>query len=82
MKKLFALLGSVCSLGAFAADGDGAMDQITAKVATELGNWTNSITSFFTTNFTTIATVLGIALGVTVLWVVFKLFSKGAKKVG
>lgn len=84
MKKLLALLGVVgASVPVFAEGGsESSIDQITTKVASELGNWNTSITSFFTTNFTTIATILGVALGITVLWIVFKLFNKGAKKVG
>lgn len=82
MKKLLALFASVASVPVFAADGDSALTQITTKVGSELTNWNDSITSFFTTNFSTIATILGVAVGITVLWIVFKLFSKGAKKVG
>ena len=84
MKKFLALLGSVAAVPVFAEGGaaSSALDTILGKVETEVGNWNDAITGFFGDNFTTIVTIVGVALGVTVLWCVFKLFTKGAKKIG
>lgn len=76
----FALVGASAFAQASASDEN--MTAITDKVKTWLDGIVGSFKDFFTANFTTIVAILSIAVGVTVLWSVYKLFTKGAKKVG
>lgn len=83
--RLALTLGAVSLFGYVAhAEGnsDSVADEITAKVKTWLDGIVESFKTFLTTNFTTIVTVLSIAVGFAVLWVIFKVFFKGAKKIG
>lgn len=96
MKKLLSLLKSklfaFCSVlglssaalaeGGSSSGSSSAMQQIGTAVVTELQSWTQGVTDFFTTNIGTIMTVLGVAISISLVWMVFKIFRKGANKVG
>lgn len=93
MNKLLSLLKSksfaFCSVlgltSAALADGQAdatAMTQIGNAVATQLDTWTQGVTDFFTTNIGSIMTILGVAVAVSLVWMVFKIFRKGANKIG
>lgn len=94
MKKFLSLIKSkafaFCSVlglsSAALAEGESAsgtaMQQIGGAVVTELEGWTQGVTDFFTTNIGSIMTILGVAVAISLVWMVFKIFRKGANKVG
>lgn len=77
-----ALFGVAVPALAQEATSGSAIEQIGAKVAEEMTEWTDSLTDFFVDNSTTIFSILGVAVAVMLIWMVFKFFRKGTSKVG
>lgn len=80
MKKLLTALLGVVSAGSLVAQQTTPIDTISASLATEMGNWSTSITSFFTTNIGVIMGIVGVGLAVGLIWVAYRLFRKATGK--
>lgn len=85
LRKYGVTLGLVAAgaLPVFAeGNANDGFDTIATALSTEVQTWTGKITGFFSQNATSIFAVLGIALGITLVWTIYKFFTKGTRKVG
>lgn len=80
MKKFLAFLGVGSAGSLMAQQATAPIDTISASLATEMGNWSTSITSFFTTNIGVIMGIIGVGLAVGLIWVAYRLFRKATGK--